>query len=47
MLGCAVLLLPSCTKTCACENPNNEHKEIEVDPAESCSNFSDTTWTCS
>jgi hypothetical protein len=47
MLGCMTLLLSSCTKTCACEDRNNNHKELEIDPAQSCTAYSDDVWSCS
>ncbi|MCL2289358.1 MAG: hypothetical protein FWC34_01445 [Bacteroidetes bacterium] len=38
----SILLLASCVKTCTCENPdaNKPPTEIEVNPSESCSDYS-------
>jgi hypothetical protein len=39
-LGFITLSLQSCTRTCTCEDPNGEIHELEIDPAESCSDRS-------
>jgi len=47
-LGCMTLLLQSCTKTCICTDGNGTTRELEVDPAESCSDRSgDLLGVCS
>jgi len=39
-LGSMFLFLQSCTKTCTCIDANNKVQELEVDPAENCSDRS-------
>ena len=51
ILACSIALLSqSCVKSCLCINPNATppETEIEIDPAASCSDYSNATLgTCS
>jgi hypothetical protein len=47
IIVCIAPFWQSCTKSCTCENPDGNIKEVEVDPSESCSKRSDAIWSCS
>ena len=46
IFGCGMaLFLQSCIKNCTCENPDtNKVVDIEIDPSESCSDYSNKDW---